>query len=261
MSHDGVYAAGVGEIADVLREEFADEARDRVLKAEELLTQVQKSGVGEEELISDIRDLALRFRGNAANFGYWHLGMVAHRLEDFLANVKKFPTSLYADLRTFLDVMSDILEGQVEPDVDATQLVRGLPAKVAFSESSVDVRDTEVLLVMLHGTATQFVEREMQACGYRISTCTSTFDALPMIVRSQPDMVVISAIMPELSGIDLAVALSNMPATRNVPCALITSLDPDDDYLKFLPEQVPVIHKGPSFGDDLADALSSLFLI
>ena len=67
--------------------------------------------------------------------------------------------------------------------------------------------------------------------------------------------------MPELSGIDLAVALSAMPATRNIPCALITSLDPEDEYLKFLPGRVPVIHKGPSFGDDLADALSALFLI
>ena len=261
MSHDGVYASGVGEIADVLREEFADEARDRVLKAEDLVSQVEKIGDGEAELVADIRDLALRFRGSAANFGFWQLGVVAHRLEDYLANVKRFPTSFHADLRSFLDVMSDILDGQIAADVDATQLVRGLPAKVAFSENSVDVRDTEVLLVMLHGTATQFVEREMQACGYRISTCTNTFDALPMIVRTQPDMVIISAIMPELSGIDLAVALSNMPATRNVPCALITSLDPDDDYLKFLPDQVPVIHKGASFGDDLADALSNLFLI
>ena len=101
----------------------------------------------------------------------------------------------------------------------------------------------------------------MQQCGYRITNVTTTFEALPLIIRTKPDMVIISAIMPELSGIDLAVALASMPATRNIPTALITSLDPDDDYLKLLPQAVPVIKKGPSFGDDLAEALSHLFII
>ncbi|MCH8835401.1 MAG: hypothetical protein IH925_05600, partial [Proteobacteria bacterium] len=98
-------------------------------------------------------------------------------------------------------------------------------------------------------------------CGYRITTVTSTFEALPLIVRTKPDMVIISAVMPNLSGIDLAIALAAMPATRNVPMALITSLDADDEYLKLLPDSVPVIHKSPAFGDDLAEALSRLFMI
>jgi CheY-like chemotaxis protein len=74
-------------------------------------------------------------------------------------------------------------------------------------------------------------------------------------------MVIISAVMPDLSGIDLAIALAAMPATRNVSTALITSLDDDDEYLRLLPGSVPVIHKGASFGDDIAEALSRLFLI
>ena len=54
---------------------------------------------------------------------------------------------------------------------------------------------------MHHGAATHFVEREMQECGYRISTCTSTLDALPLIIRTKPDLVIISAMMPELSAL------------------------------------------------------------
>ena len=52
-----------------------------------------------------------------------------------------------------------------------------------------------------------------------------------------------------------------MPATRNIPMALITGLDADEESLKHLPDSVPVIHKSPTFGDDLARALSRLFMI
>jgi hypothetical protein len=52
-----------------------------------------------------------------------------------------------------------------------------------------------------------------------------------------------------------------MPGTRNIPTALITSLPPEDEYLKLVPKKVPIIRKGPSFGDDLAQALAELFLI
>ncbi|RED44838.1 response regulator receiver domain-containing protein [Aestuariispira insulae] len=261
MVHDGKYAGEVSEIADVLRVEFADEARDRLQSIDLQMTEIRR-GEGElADLIKTVREMALRFRGSASNFGLWQLGLIAHRLEDFLANVKKPPLAIIDDIQKFIDAMVDVVDGRTDQDADATLLVRGLPAKVRLDAGAIEVRDVEVLLVMLHGTGTHFVEREMQACGYRVSTCTSAFEALPMIVRTQPDMVIISAVMPELSGIDLAAALIAMPATRNVPCALITSLDPNDDYLAFLPDRVPVIHKGPSFADDLAEALSSLFLI
>ncbi|KAF0141587.1 MAG: CheY-like receiver [Rhodospirillaceae bacterium] len=67
--------------------------------------------------------------------------------------------------------------------------------------------------------------------------------------------------IPELSGIDLAIALATMPATRNIPTAVITSLSADDAYLQFLPPHVPVIFKGLSSGDDLYRTLDNLFLI
>ena len=114
---------------------------------------------------------------------------------------------------------------------------------------------------MLHGAQTHFVEREMQQCGYRVSIVTSTIAALEHAMRARPDMVVISAVMPGLSGIDLTVALSAMPETRNIAVALITSLEPDNEQLAFVPDRVPVIRKGADFGDDLAKALSYHFLL
>ena len=82
-----------------------------------------------------------------------------------------------------------------------------------------------------------------------------------MILRTKPDLVVVSAVMPDLGGIDLAIGLAAMPETRNVSIAVLTSLDKDNELLQLLPKKVPIIRKGASFGDDLANALDMLFLL
>lgn len=263
MSGDfgGVYATGVEAIAAEMRQEFIDEARDRVSALGLTLEDARHGAKGPEVLVTEARRLALALRAQAANVGLRLIGTLAFRLEDYLANVKEPPPRAFDDLRVFCDRFEDVLEGRLAMDADASQVVRGLPSKIGISSTEIEVRNIEVMLVMLHGTATHYVERELQQCGYRVNTVTTVFEAFPLIVRTKPDLVIISAIMPELDGIDLAIGLAAMPATRNVPLALITSLDPSDEHLALLPRKIPVIKKGPAFGDDLFKALDSLFLI
>ena len=259
----GVYAHGVEEIVEDLRREFLDEITDSLRNIDLGLDAARHGNKPIDEVIEEVRRFTLPLRGQSSNYGVRLIGTVATRMEDYLANVKEPSPDVLDDLQVFVETLEDIVEGKTPLDADASKLVRTLPAKIGFGagDITIDVRNVEVMLVMLYGTATHFVEREMQQCGYRVSNVTTTFEALPLIVRTQPDLVIISAIMPELDGIDLAIALSTMPATRNIPTALITSLDADDDHLKQLPNSIPVIRKGSTFGDDLADALSYHFLI
>lgn len=259
----GVYAQGVDEIAIDLRNEFFEDLSQSLSDLTLLIVSVRSNEAKNDDIIDAVRRFCLPLRGQAANFGARIIGTIAARMEDYLANVKNLPATFLDDLQAFIDTLEDIVEGNIPLSTDASELVRKLPAKVKFQadDITIEVRNIEVLLVMLHGTATRFVEREMQECGYRVATITNTFEAIPTIIHTKPNMVIISAMMPELEGIDLAVALSAMPATRNIPTALITSLDADDDHLKLIPQSVPIINKGPSFGDDLADAMESLFII
>lgn len=261
-STDGLYAKGVGEIVDQLRIEFLDEVKESLAALTFLIDEVRHEREEISELVSAVQRMTMSIKGQAHNYEIPALATVSRRAEDYLANVKHFPPRTLDDIQTFVETMTDIAENpDLEEDRDISKLVRNLPAKVRLDDTILEVRNIEVLLVMHHGAATHFVEREMQECGYRISTCTSTLDALPLIIRTKPDLVIISAMMPELSGIDLASGLAEMPATRNIPTALITSLPADDPYLQLLSKRVPIIHKNASFGDDLADALSKLFLI
>ncbi len=98
-------------------------------------------------------------------------------------------------------------------------------------------------------------------CGYRVTTIGNSYKALEFGARTLPDLMIVSAVMPDLDGINLYIALKAMPATRNIRVAVITSLDRDDANLKMLPPTVPIIHKSASFGDDLAKALQDEFLL
>lgn len=250
------------DLADEMRQEFVDEAVETLQALDVGLDAGRHGRKPEAEVVAEFRRAALRLKGPAANFGLRLLGTVAHRLDDYLANAASpLPPRVWSDLQAFLDLLLALAEARQPADADPAGLVRGLPPKLGFDPKDIEVRNVEVMLVMPHGAQTRFVEREMQQCGYRVAIVSDTIEAFAHAVQTKPDLIVVSAIMPHLDGIDLAIALVSMPSTRNIPIAVITSLDEGDDRLSLLPKKVPVVHKGPSFGDDLFKALDNLFLI
>jgi CheY-like chemotaxis protein/HPt (histidine-containing phosphotransfer) domain-containing protein len=260
-SANGQHVKGAQEVVEQLKLEFIDELIE-TLQGLDVDMDATHNGRGEyHALIDKCRRAAVRFRGQAANFAMHRLATVSHRLEEYLANAPEVaPPRLWDDLAGYFDLMTRLAQGQAA-DADPASMVRSLPAKLGFDLGDIEIRNVEVLLVMPHGAQTRFVERELQQCGYRVSHMSDSLRAFAMVVETKPDLVIISAMMPDLEGIDLAMALSAMPSTRNIPLAVITSLDKDDEILKLLPKRVPVLFKGASFADDLFKALDSLFLI
>ncbi|KAA5607037.1 response regulator [Roseospira marina] len=260
-------AAGAGgDTADSVLAEMRREFLDELADGARDLTLAIDAARHDPGTVPEVVRLGQRFgltiRSRSETLGLSPLTAIGLRLGDYLGEVRNVPAGLVLDdLERFVELALDIGEGRIPVDAEQGPLVRTLPAKRGFAPAEVEVRDIEVVLVMEPGTQTHFVERELQQCGYRTVQVSSTFEALPLIVRTKPDMVVVSAVMPGLSGIDLTIGLTAMPETRNVAVALITSLDPSSDALSLLPKRVPIIKKGPSFGDDLFNALDNLFLI
>lgn len=250
------------EVVEELRQEFVDEAVETLQGLDVILDSARHGRKPQAELVNEFRRAAVLLRGPAANFGLRALATLAHRLDDYLALAPSpLPPRTWDDLQRFIDLMLAQAEGRAPADMESAGLVRTLPARLGFDLGDIEVRNVEVMLVMPHGAQTRFVERELQQCGYRVSIVADTIEAFSLVVQTKPDLIVVSALMPHLDGIDLAVALISMPSTRNIPIAVITSLDPGDDRLKLLPKKVPVVFKGSSFGDDLFKALDNLFLI
>jgi len=255
-------SANPPEIVEQLRQEFVDEALDR-LQTLDVVLDGGRNGRGKHaEIVTAFRRTALLLRGQASNFGCGPLAVVAHRLDEYLAAAPEvLPPRAWEDLQKYLDIMQSMTECRQSEREDAASVVRSLPIKLGFDLGDIAVRNVEIMLVMPHGAQTRFVERELQQCGYRVSIVPDTVLAFAMATQTLPNMIIVSALMPRLDGIDLAIALSAMPATRNIPIAVITSLDAGDPRLALLPRKIPVVYKGASFGDDLFKALDNLFLI
>ncbi len=247
-----------------LQQEFIDMATDRLSVLDELLEQLRASASDSARALREIRQTAHNLKGMGGSFGFPIITTIAHRLENYLADLGDLDSQNQRDAQVYVDVMAAIVSSGHNPaDSDAQTTVRGLPPKPGLPKSDfdvdgVEVSDVEVMLAIPSGTAAHYVTRQLQACGYRVITVKSPFEALEQAVRTRPDLLIVSAVMDGLTGMDLAAAVTAMASTKKLKVALLTSLDLNDRHLLELPDGIPLIRKGPEFGDDLADALETL---
>ena len=239
--------------------EFNDEVRDILDSTDVLIGNLRSKTVSTEDGLAQIRRDMFNMEMRAASLDLPLVGIVAHRLSEYIADVSTLDDHVLDDIQSFNDNIRSVLEGKVTPS-KSPQLVRELPrrAATAFNPADVKIANVEILLVIPDKATCRIIERELAACGYHTSAVRSPFQAIEMAVRTRPDMVIISGVLDDLSGVDLASAFSAMPATRDMPIAILTSYSWGHPSLENLPARVPIISKGPQFGADLAEALSRL---
>ena len=239
--------------------EFVEEVREIVDGLEVLIGNMRSKSAPMAESLQRIqRDMVnVAIRGSTVDQPL--VTIVAHRLGEYVAELTEADSRQLDDMIAFLDQIRQALDGKVSSSASAS-IVRALPVRVIgnFNPADVKITNIEVLLVVPDRATSRIVEREMQACGYRTSTVRSPFQALETAVRTKPDLVVISGQLEDLSGVDLATAFASMPSTRGIKVAVLTSHGWGHPSLQELPARVPVIRKGGSFGDDLAEALARL---
>ena len=245
----------------VLREEFLEDSAEELKNLISFLNEAMDGSRKMETALHDARRVAVTMVGGANGFELPLIGVTAQRFDDYITSLSDQEIQGLGNMIIFAETLLELLDAPDENEESASQLLRRLPAKGTFNPSDVDIREIEVLLVMSPGVATRVIERELMECGYRVTTVGNSFKALEFATRALPDLLIVSAVMPDLEGIDLMLALKAMPATRNIGAALITSLDPDHPSLQHLPPTVPIIKKSASFGDDLTNALQDQFLL
>jgi len=74
----------------------------------------------------------------------------------------------------------------------------------------------------------------LQLHGFQVEEAEDGKDALQMIQRSKPDVVILDVMMPNMDGITLCKALRNDPQTVNLPIIMLsgkTHLRAEEDGL------------------------------
>jgi CheY-like chemotaxis protein len=241
--------------------EFIEEVRDILNGIEVLIGNLRSRSVPAADGLARIRRDMVNVAARGSTLDQPMVTIIAHRLGEYLDDGGDLDGRRLDDVLSFLDQIRRALDNPHDASTkDAAKIVRALPARVTsdFNPADVKITNIEILLVIPDKATSRIVERELHACGYRVSNVRSPFQALEMVVRTQPDMAIVSSVMDELSGVDVAAALSAMPTTRSLPVAILTSFSWGHPSLQDLPSRVPIIRKGANFGDDLADALARL---
>ncbi|WP_207478134.1 Hpt domain-containing protein [Arenibaculum pallidiluteum] len=242
------------DLADRLRVEFKDDAQDRLEIIYRTVKAFEAAPAGEAEALVALQREASKLKGIGSTCGYPLVNLIAHRLEVYLAGVKTLREREIADVLKFADRMAEAVDKEERPDVARTnQIIRALPVRYEFDISHVEVRDVEIMLVTPSKVVSRLLSTEMQACGYRSVVVHDPVEALGLAVRNPPGMVMASATMEPIGGLDLLRGLKAMSVTAAVPMALLTSLDvPSRD----LPRDVAAVRTGGHFGEDFATAIA-----
>lgn len=245
----------IDDLVEQLQSEFQDYIHDRLEAIYTSLEIGKKDDKAASEVLRICRREVHSLKGAGSTFGYPIVTLIAQRMETYLGDLKDLDRKLIGDIQTFADRIAEMAELSEQPDLVATnQIIRRLPTRFEFDITDVDVRDVEVMLVTPNKLVARRAARELAACGFRVNIVADPIEAISIAVRMPPDMVIASAVMDGLGGIDLIRGLRAMSVTENVKMALMTSMDAAQ--LRGVPDDAAIVHLGPTFQDDIAAAIT-----
>jgi CheY-like chemotaxis protein len=243
-----------------IESEFLDETRDVLSGLEVMLGNFESGLVDRGQALAKLRKAFLSLDARTQSLDKATMSIVTHRACEYLFDLADLRRDDVADVLIYVDVLRKLLDqGAGAAGEHSGELVRQLPTRriVDFDvDEAIKKLNIEMLLVIPDRATSHYIERELAACGYRVSNARNFFKGLELAVRTQPDFVITTAVLDDASGIDLARALAGITATARTPVGLLTSYSAGHPSLAGLPESAAVIRKGSAFGEDLANALA-----
>lgn len=245
-----------------LRSEFLEDVKERVEQIEQIIIEIKNHDKDSQHGILEICRHLLTINAGSRHQNLAAIETISHCFIGYFQGLTTLTPRHLDESQIYLTSLEKVLDSKQHLDEESLRvLVRSLPPRNSFEIDQVSFTDVHILLVSHERASTHFVERELHACGYHTITVGKSSDALEMILRTMPDMVICAATLDLMSGVDIACALANMPSTRNMPVAILTSYELGHSSLAGLPASVAIIQKGEAFGEGLVAALEQFQIV
>ncbi len=88
--------------------------------------------------------------------------------------------------------------------------------------SKVIVIDDEPFVLMM-------IEDKLRRAGIQVITLRESINALPVIKKERPDLIILDWMMPELSGLDLCKMIKSDIELKDIPIFMLTAKGQDTD--------------------------------
>ena len=105
----------------------------------------------------------------------------------------------------------------------------------------------KVLVIDDDRAATDLIEVILENEGYQVLKAFHGKEGLEIAAREKPDVIILDLIMPEMSGVNVAYQLKQIPATRSIPIIILTSMEIDQETQEQLGSYVSGIMSKSSF--------------
>jgi CheY-like chemotaxis protein len=118
----------------------------------------------------------------------------------------------------------------------------------------------KVMVVDDHTDAQELIRRVLEACGAKVITCSSAAEALPMLEREKPTVLMSDIGMPEMDGYEFLKKVRALGADRGgqVPAVALTAFARSEDRTKALLSGFVVHVTKPVEPTELAATIASV---
>ena len=266
-THDQDMSALERELELKFQEDFKDECQQKLETISTYLEETAETGTSPEGAFTHTMREVHSMKGMGSTFGFPAITVVAHRMEDFLTSKGAIRAEDVQEIYVFVDALGEAVEiGNEFTQEKISEITRTLPLAYERAPLATDVeaqqpKDIEVLSIMPKGVQQRLINQELAACGFRVSHIYASFKAIEIAVNTQPDLIVISALVDTISGLELARVLRAINTTKNTPIILMTSFDENDLPQSDVPPLTAIARKGERFAEDLSDCLITLGIV
>ncbi len=94
----------------------------------------------------------------------------------------------------------------------------------------VDLSTASILLVDDNPQNLELMQAYLEELPCEIRTAVDGVEAVEMIDRKRPDLVVLDVMMPRMSGFEVCQKIKSQPATREVVVIMVTALNEVSDF-------------------------------
>ncbi|MBM3597245.1 MAG: response regulator [Alphaproteobacteria bacterium] len=245
-------AANAEPIVDRQIDEYRSDLKDRVAAMAGLLDSSAAGNEPTHEVVVALRRQARELKALGSMSGFPMVGMIAHRLEDYLTEMRDLTQEDHRDVGRFVSLLQSAIGRGINPEENEMgQLARSLPMRRdGMRPPAVPESNVEILLVTTSNVVRMLVERDLKQRGYRVVIARTPFEAFELAYRMKPDLLLVSNTMHGLGGADLVRAFGAMSSTRTMAAAVLTSMDAEHVDLRDLTPRVPVVRLGRYFPGD-----------
>ncbi|MEW6137021.1 MAG: response regulator [Thermodesulfobacteriota bacterium] len=126
------------------------------------------------------------------------------------------------------------------------------------SRKKSDNRQVNILIVEDSLTQAMLLQHLLEENGYRVTRATSGAEALEVLTRERPALIISDIVMPEMDGFEMCRTLKANQSLRDIPLILLTALSDPEDVIRGLEANVDFYLTKPYDRDFLLSKVRSI---